>query len=96
MEYIFPCKTGGKCRQIMFQENGLPWYESYPKFGKVNVITDSYMGFPVHRGSYKCCTQCHLPLDQAESVLANKLWGTGTAKDIPEPDKDFLELLNGF
>lgn len=94
MEYIFPCKNEGRCRQIMFQENNLAWYDSYPKFGKINVVTDSPMGFPVHRGSYKCCTQCHLPLDGIESALANRLYGI-SAKDI-EIDDDFLKVLNEF
>ena len=76
----------------MFQKNNLPWYDSYPKFGKVNVVTDSYMGFPVHRGSYKCCTQCHLPLDRAESVLANKLYGIKLEEQTVDPD--FLRMLS--
>lgn len=95
MEYIHPCKTEGKCRQLMFQTNGWAWYESYPKNGVIQVITDSPMGFPVHRGSYKCCTHCHLPLNQAESVKANNLYGLST-KDIAEPDDEFMRLLNEF
>ncbi len=79
----------------MFQQMGLAWYESYPKNGVIQVITDSPMGFPQHRGSYKCCTHCHLPLNQAESVLANKLHGI-TAKDIPDPDEEFLRILSEF
>ena len=92
--YLYPCKTEGKCRQLMFEESGFAWYDSYPKFGKINVVTDSPMGFPVNRGSYKCCTQCHLPLNQAESVLANKLYGI-SLKDA-EPDDDFMRILSGF
>jgi hypothetical protein len=80
----------------MFEEMGLTWSDTYPKHGSIRVETDSPMGFPVHRGNYKCCTKCHLPLNKAESAKANKLYGNGSALDIPEPDKDFLELLNGF
>jgi hypothetical protein len=95
MEYIHPCKTEGKCQQLEFQDMGLPWYESYPKNGVIRVETDSPMGFPVWRGNYKCCTKCHLPLNQAESVKANALYGL-TTKDIEEPDEDFMRLLNEF
>lgn len=95
MEYLKPCPTEGKCRQIMFQQMGLAWYDSYPKHGRINVITESPMGFPVHRGSFKCCTHCHFPLNGAETALANKLYGLTTAS-IPEPDDDFLRLLNEF
>lgn len=95
MEYIYPCKNEGKCRQLMFEGMGLSWSDTYPKFGKINVTTDSPMGIPVYRGNYKCCTQCHLPLDRAESETANKLYGI-TAKDIPEPDAEFMRILSGF
>lgn len=95
MEYLQPCPTEGKCRQIMFNNNGLAWYDSYPKYGKRTVITDSPMGFPVNRGQFRCCTQCHLPLNRAEADIANKLYGLTTAS-IPEQDDDFMRLLNEF
>lgn len=95
MKYQYPCPTEGKCRQLLFQKNGLAWYDSYPKFGHVTVITDSPMGFPVNRGQFRCCTQCHLPLNRAEADIANKLYGLTTA-NIEEPDDAFMELLNEF
>lgn len=94
-EYLQPCKNEGDCRKLMFEDMGITWQDYYPKFGHITVITDSPMGFPVNRGQFRCCTQCHLPLNRAEAALANKLYGFTTA-DIPLPDDDFMRLLNEF
>ena len=92
--YIYPCKNEGKCRQLEFQKMGLAWYESYPKHGVVQVRIDSKFGFEKFVGRYKCCTQCHLPLNRTESIKANKLHGY-TLEEEPE-DTEFLELLNAI
>ena len=94
-EYVYACSTGGKCRQIMFEENGFPWDHRYPTNGVIQVITTSEkFNIPQWRGSYKCCTHCHLPLNLAEAAKANKLLGY-KLEDV-KPDNSFLELLNGF
>jgi hypothetical protein len=78
----------------MFKDMGLAWYESYPKNGVCNVWTDKGYGFESFRGSYKCCTGCHLPLNQQEATEANKLYGYSLEEEVF--DDDFMELLNGF
>lgn len=93
-EYVFPCKSNGQCRQLMFNEHGWEWSEGYPKNGVVQVTTVGKFDIPQWRGKYKCCTQCHLPLNQAEAARANKLLGN-KLEDV-KIDDDFMELLNGF
>lgn len=92
--YLYPCKTGGKCRQLMFEKEGWDWPFNSPRHGTYQVWIDSKFGFQKHVGSYKCCTQCHLPLNKAESIKANKLYGYTLEDD--KPDDEFLELLDGF
>ncbi len=93
-DYIFPCKTTGKCRQLMFKEHGWDWSDSYPKFGGIRLERLTEYGFYQGLGNYKCCTQCHLPLNQAEATRVNKLLGNRLDDIII--DDDFLELLNGL
>lgn len=94
-EYVYPCKTGGKCRQLMFEENGWNWSYNYPTNGVVQVTTIAQkFDIPQWRGSYKCCTQCHLPLNLAEAEKANRFLDN-KLEDV-KIDDDFMELLNGF
>ena len=94
-EYVFPCKSNGKCRQLTFERMGLEWSGNYPKNGVIQVTTVSEkFGIPQWQGKYKCCTECHLPLNQAEAAKANKLLDN-KLEDM-KPDDDFLETLNGF
>lgn len=94
-EYVFPCKSNGQCRKLMFESKGWEWSDSYPKNGVVQVITNSEkFDIPQWRGKYKCCTQCHLPLNQAEAAKANRFLGN-KLEDV-KIDADFMELLNGL
>lgn len=92
--YVYPCTTKGRCKHIEWGK----WGKVYPdygiKHGVVNVWVDSPHGFEVFKGAYKCCIGCHLPLNQAEATLANKLLGNSLEDE--KPDLEFLELLNGF
>lgn len=94
MAYIYPCKTGGKCQQHLFESYGIPWRDSYPKNGVIGIWTDKGYGFDSFRGRYKCCTQCHLPLNQLEATKANKLLGNKLEEVVF--DDEFMELLNGI
>lgn len=94
-EFITPCKNGGKCRQLMFEElnQNIPF--DYPKHGSITVITTSEKhDIPQWRGRYKCCTLCHLPLNLAEAEKANRF--LGKKLDDVKIDDDFMELLNGL
>lgn len=92
--YIFPCENNGDCRKLTFEKMGADWSDSYPKNGVIQVNTVGKHGIPQWRGKYKCCTQCHLPLNQAEAAKANKLLGNKLT-DM-KPDDDFLGLLDEF
>lgn len=94
--YIYPCKTGGKCQQIMFEEMGLAWSDTYPKNGTINFYADSDLLGPqsVFKGSYKCCTKCHLPLNQIEANRANSY--KGYKLEDEKFDEDFLGVLDEF
>lgn len=93
-EYVFPCKTLGKCRQLMFEEHGWVWSDTNPRNGVIQVVTSGKHDIPQWRGKYKCCTQCHLPLNLAEAEKANRFLGH-KLEDV-KIDDDFLELLNGL
>lgn len=92
--YIYACKTEGKCRQLLFEKEGWEWPFNSPRHGTVQVRIDSKFGFQKHVGSYKCCTQCHLPLNAAESIKANKLYGNKLEDE--KFDDDFLGVLDEF
>lgn len=92
--YLYPCKTQGKCRENMFTAQGWTIPLTAPKNGTVQVYVDTKFGFQKHVGHYKCCTQCHAPLNQVEANKANRLHGYTLDND--KPDDDFLEVLNGF
>ena len=94
-EYVYPCENAGDCRKLMFESYGWEWSDKYPENGVVQVITSKEpYNIPQWRGKYKCCTQCHLPINLAEAAKANKLLGY-KLEDV-KPDNDFLETLNGF
>lgn len=92
--YVYPCENDGDCRKLMFQELGLEWSDGYPENGVVQVTTVGKFDIPQWRGKYKCCTQCHLPLNMAEAAKANKL--LGNKLEEMKPDDDFLEMLSDF
>ena len=92
--YVFPCKNKGECRRLEWEKWGKEYPEYAVKHGVVSVWVNSKHGFEVFKGRYKCCTGCHLPLNQAEATLANKLLGN-TLEEITFDD-EFLELLNGI
>lgn len=94
-EFITPCKSGGKCRQIKFEQLNLNWSYNYPDHGVIQIITSSEKhDIPQWRGKYKCCTLCHLPLNLAEAEKANRFLGK-KLEDV-KIDDDFMDLLNGF
>lgn len=97
MEYIYPCKTLGKCGQNAYEARGGTGWDALnaPKNGvtQVTTIAEKY-DIPQWRGSYKCCTLCHLPLNLAEAEKANRLLDN-KLEDV-KIDDDFMELLNGF
>ena len=81
--YQFPCPTDGQCRKLLFERYG--W----------NVKIYSLWGYKRIFGvRYRCCTQCHLPLNKKVADWLNQELGY-TSDDI-EIDKDFMELLNGI
>lgn len=93
--YIYPCKNNGRCRQLKFEEWGMNWETYHSDHGTVHVYSDSKHGDWVNRlASFKCCTSCHLPVNQAEATRINKLLGLELAE--VKIDDDFLELLNDF
>lgn len=95
--YIFPCKTNGKCRQLKFEEWGMKWVTYNHDFGVVHIYKDSKHGSWDNRiASFKCCTSCHLPINQAEATRINKELGLSVEDTAVDIDPDFLELLNGF
>lgn len=93
-EYVTPCKNNGNCRRLMFEDMGLKWGD-YPSHGwfRLDAISEKHK-IPQYIGKYKCCTQCHLPINLAEAARANKLLGF-TLEEL-KPDDEFMELLNGF
>lgn len=92
--YVFPCKNNGRCRQMMYEEQGWNWTGHYPKYGVVHLYEETKFGFETFRAGYHCCTQCHLPVDQAEATKLNTL--LGFKLDEVVIDDEFLELLNDF
>lgn len=96
--YIYPCKNNGKCRQLKFEEWGMKWVTYAHDYGTVQVYSDSKHGDWTNRiASFKCCTSCHLPINQAEATRINKELGL-SLEDITDDtfDDDFLEALNDF
>lgn len=94
-EYIYPCKNNGKCRQIYFENMGFVW-ETFPHdYGVVHIYENSKHGDWSDRvASFKCCTKCNLPINQAEATRINGELGLSLAE--VEIDDDFMELLNGI
>lgn len=78
----------------MFEEQGFKWETYACDHGVVNLDRPNEHGWTTRIGSYKCCTQCHLPINQAEATRVNKLLGFELAEI--KVDDDFLELLNDF
>lgn len=79
----------------MFEEYGIEWLDTFRKYGVVQVHSKSAHGDWTNKvAEFKCCTQCHLPVDQAEATKINKLLGLDL--DTVEIDDDFMELLNDF
>lgn len=93
-EYIYPCKNNGDCRKLLYEEQGWNWDTGYPPYGVVHVTEMTVHGFEVTRAGFKCCTQCHLPINQAEATRVNRELGLDIV-DV-EIDDDFMELLNEF
>lgn len=93
--YIFPCKNNGKCRQLYFEEMGFKWVTYSHDYGTVQVYSDSKHGKWDNRiANFKCCTGCHLPINQTEATRINRELGLELAEIVI--DDDFLELLNDF
>jgi hypothetical protein len=93
--YLFPCKNNGRCRQLKFEEWGMKWNTYAHDYGSVNIFQDSAYGDWDNKiASFKCCTQCHLPINQVEATRINRLLGYELTE--VEVDDDFLELLNDF
>lgn len=81
--YVFPCKTNGQCLALLFESYG--WH----------IRIYSSVGYRRMFGvKYRCCTQCHLPINKRESDWLNKELGY-TPNDI-DIDPNFLDLLNGI
>lgn len=79
----------------MFESHGWEIPDGYPRNGVIQVITSSEkFDIPQWRGKYKCCTQCHLPLNQAEAAKANRFLGN-KLEDV-KIDADFMELLGNL
>lgn len=94
-EYVYPCKTGGKCAQLHYEKMGWDFASFIPRNGVIQVTTIAQkFDIPQWRGSYKCCTQCHLPLNLAEAEKANRFLDN-KLEDV-KIDDDFMELLDGF
>lgn len=94
-EYIYPCKTDGRCRQLKFEEWGMKWETFSHDYGTVHIYRDSAHGNWSNRvASFKCCTSCHLPINQAEATRINRELGL-ELKEV-EIDDEFMELLNDF
>ena len=91
MAYIYKCPTDGQCRRKTFERNGIPWKPEYQRTGNKHFYTESPHGIPLEY-SYKCCTQCHLPINLAEAIRINKLLGHKLEDE--KLDDDFMELLN--
>jgi len=93
--YIYPCKNNGKCRQLKFEEWGMNWETFNSDHGVVHIYKDSAHGSWDNKiASFKCCTQCHLPINQAEATRINRELGFELAE--VKIDDDFLELLNAL
>lgn len=93
--YIFPCKTNGRCRQLYFEDMGFKWVTYSHDYGTVHIFSDSKHGAWVNKvAQFKCCTKCHLPINQAEATRINKELGLTLAEVVI--DDDFMELLNDF
>jgi hypothetical protein len=95
-EYVYPCPTNGKCRQLYFENMGFLWVTYPHDYGTIRIEKDTEHGFKTYVGTYKCCTfgDCHKPLTQAVATELNRTLGL-ELKDIAVDD-DFLELLNDF
>ncbi len=95
--YIFPCKNNGKCRQLHFEEMGFKWVTYETDHGVVHIYKDSAYGKWDNRiASFKCCTQCNLPVNQAEATRINKELGLAVDTSEEQYDDDFLAALNDF
>lgn len=95
--YIFPCKTNGDCRKQKFEEWGMKWITYATDFGVVHIYKDSAHGSWDNRiASFKCCTQCHLPINQAEATRINRELGFELVASNDDYDDDFLAALNDF
>lgn len=80
--YQFPCPTDGQCRAILMAD--IKGWKQYVPYGTKRL-------FGV---KFKCCIQCHLPLNKREADRLNK--ELGYSLDDIKIDPDFLDLLNGI
>jgi|SRR5213595_2204003 len=88
--YLFPCPTKGRCARIAFEEVDWEWDDSYPSFGNFNIRDEEGKSLFY----FKCCTNCHKPLNQEQATKVNAFLGN-TLEEL-KIDDDFLELLNGL
>lgn len=94
-EYLYPCKNNGRCRELKFQAWGMKWVTYEHDYGVVHIYSKSEYGdWSDRTNSFKCCTSCHLPINQAEATRINRELGL-SLKEV-EIDDDFMELLNDF
>lgn len=83
----------------MFLQLGLKATGYFPPHGIKTAVKFHHGNVPDIK-HYKCCTQCHLPLNGNEAGKINAWLGYESEKVIVDAsfldDAEFMEKLNGF
>lgn len=89
-ERLSSCPTDGRCRELMFDKHGIDKRGLDFGPGTKTALKDEPVFSELR---YKCCSDCHLPVNQQEAARINRWLGVSASEIVLELDDDFLNAL---
>jgi hypothetical protein len=88
--YVHACSNAGRCRQLIFESHGYVWKPFWidPETGVTHSTGIGYGLSKVNDIKFKCCIQCHKPVNAFEAIDLNKKLGF----ELPTVDDLLLSI----